>query len=74
GEWTIIEKRVRQRAARNACEKQGLALGTPRTGYDAQGLDAALVAAETRQAWLGAKRAGGTWNAPDPPPALPAAP
>lgn len=74
GEWTIIEKRVRQRAARNACEKQGLALGTPRTGYDAQGLDAALAAAETRQAWLGAKRAGGTWNAPDPPPALPAAP
>ncbi|MEJ7875793.1 MAG: hypothetical protein WKF62_03960 [Solirubrobacterales bacterium] len=74
GEWTILEKRVRQRAARNACEKQGLALGTPRTGFESQRLDAALTSAETRQAWLGTRRAGGTWNAPDPPLAFTPAP
>lgn len=71
GAWTIIEKRVHRRNARKACEKQGLVLGTPRTGYESQGLDTALAAADTRQAWLGAKRTGGTWSAPDTPPAVP---
>jgi hypothetical protein len=67
GAWTILTERTTQRKARKACEAEDLALGTPRTGFEAQRLDIALAAAETRQAWLGAKRAGSTWNAPDPP-------
>ena len=73
GAWTIDPDRTRQRDARKACEAVGLTLGTPRTGFEAQELDEALAAAGERQAWIGAKREGATWDAQDPPPS-PAAP
>lgn len=69
GAWTIESRRVTQRKARKACKADGLVLGTPRTGYEAQGFDAALEAAGVRQAWIGAKRKPEGWATPDPPPA-----
>jgi len=74
GAWTIIAKARAWDAARAACERRGLALGTPRTGYEAQGLDDALVAAGIREAWLGIRRQGGTWDPTDPPRPLPTTP
>jgi len=67
GAWTILPQRLRQRRADAACERGGLALGTPRTGYESQLLGEALTAAGTRQAWLGYGRTGAAWNPTDPP-------
>jgi hypothetical protein len=68
GAWTILPERMTRGAARRACEADGDMLGTPRTGFQAQALDAALAVTETRQAWLGARRTPGGWTAQDPPP------
>jgi hypothetical protein len=67
GAWAILSQRTTQRKARRACKAEGTALGTPRTGYEAQKLDEALAESSERQAWLGARRSGATWTAPDPP-------
>ncbi len=69
GTWRIVTKRGSWPKAREACEKRGLDLGTPRTGFQSEGLQAALEAAGVRQAWLGYRMAGGEWQAVDPPPA-----
>ena len=68
GGWSILMERTTQRRAKRACKAEGLILGTPRTGYEAQLLDQALAAVGTRQAWLGLRRRNGTWDAPDPAP------
>lgn len=67
GAWKIPAKRLRQGEAEAACKRRGLALGTPRTGYESQLLGEALTAADTRQAWLGYRRTGAAWNPTDPP-------
>ncbi len=71
GEWSVVPKLRKWAAASAACERRGLVLGTPRTGYEAQQLDDAIVAAGVTQAWMGIKREGDTWAPTDPPPALP---
>lgn len=65
GVWTILPDRLRRGAARRACGTEGLELGTPRTGYDAQLLDLALADANARQAWIGLKLRRGGWDATD---------
>jgi len=75
GAWTILFRKRRMWAqASAACERRDLVLGTPRTGYEAQQLDTAVVSAGVERAWLGALRLGHTWTPTDPPPALPTAP
>lgn len=66
GAWTIVPRLRNWDAARAACERRGLVLGTPRTGYEAQPLDAAIQAAGVREAWMGIRRTGETWRATDP--------
>ncbi|CAN5159615.1 hypothetical protein BH24ACT23_BH24ACT23_11040 [soil metagenome] len=61
--WTIPGKRLSRRRAKKACARRDLVLGTPRTGFEAQVLDEALAAADTRQAWLGQRRTrSGAWK------------
>ena len=74
GAWTIVPRLRNWDAARAACERRGLVLGTPRTGYEAQELDQAIQAAGVREAWMGIRRQGATWEPTDPPQALPTAP
>jgi hypothetical protein len=70
GAWTIVRKARAWGDGHKVCQNFGRRLGTPRTGYEAQQLDAALEAAGVRQAWIGAKRKPGGWTATDPPPVV----
>jgi hypothetical protein len=71
GGWTILAKARTWARGQVACEKRGLAIGTPRTGYDAQQLDQAIAASPVNQAWIGLERQGDDWIPTDPPPTLP---
>ncbi len=62
GTWSIPGKARRFGEARDACERRGLALGAPRTGYESQQLGAVMDAAGTRNAWLGHRLRGGEWQ------------
>ena len=50
GEWTVLAKAVRRKQASGACADAGLALGTPRTGWENQRLRDA--APEGTSVWL----------------------
>ena len=62
GTWSIPGKARRFGEARAACERRGLALGAPRTGYESQQLGAAMDAAGAGNAWLGHRLRGGEWQ------------